>query len=277
MCRGFAAASGTRCGLPAGGLRLLFYDMPKMAGGGHLHQPPVAQSRLRLFSQAAVDVAHADGTFLLALPAVGWYRLPRPSVTAMHFRGSGGGAQFAAGPRLEELAAERLQLIVAPDPRPRLRGAVRPGDGLFQARAGGLERVLYEVDEWLRFKSGETELTLRIKAVLGLAVGHRAVRRRLPRHRAGRAADQSDQAFPRGDRVAQGHSADAADAGRPARSRFRQRAGQYDRRGDGPVAAGSRRLSGVGAPRKLAVVRRQPPPRVCDPWSSAATARRWSG
>ncbi len=32
----------------------------------------------------------------------------------------------------------------------------------------GLERVLYEVDEWLRFKSGETELTLRIKAVLGL-------------------------------------------------------------------------------------------------------------
>jgi hypothetical protein len=31
-----------------------------------------------------------------------------------------------------------------------------------------LERVLYEVDEWLRFKSGESQLTLRIKAVLGL-------------------------------------------------------------------------------------------------------------
>jgi len=31
-----------------------------------------------------------------------------------------------------------------------------------------LERVLYEVDEWLRFKSGESQLTLRAKAVLGL-------------------------------------------------------------------------------------------------------------
>ncbi len=33
----------------------------------------------------------------------------------------------------------------------------------------GLERVLYAVDEWLRFRSGESSVTLGVKAILGLA------------------------------------------------------------------------------------------------------------
>jgi len=39
---------------------------------------------------------------------------------------------------------------------------------VFHALMDGLERVLYAVDEWLRFRSGESNLTLGIKAVFGL-------------------------------------------------------------------------------------------------------------
>jgi hypothetical protein len=35
----------------------------------------------------------------------------------------------------------------------------------------GLERLLYAVDEWLRFRSGESSLTLGVKAILGVAWG----------------------------------------------------------------------------------------------------------
>ena len=39
---------------------------------------------------------------------------------------------------------------------------------VFRAFIDGLERVLYAVDEWLRFRSGESKLTLGIKAIIGL-------------------------------------------------------------------------------------------------------------
>lgn len=39
---------------------------------------------------------------------------------------------------------------------------------VFRAMMDGLERVLYAVDEWLRFRSGESNFTLGIKAVFGL-------------------------------------------------------------------------------------------------------------
>ena len=39
---------------------------------------------------------------------------------------------------------------------------------IFRAFTDGLERVLYAVDEWLRFRSGESNLTLGIKAVFGI-------------------------------------------------------------------------------------------------------------
>lgn len=40
---------------------------------------------------------------------------------------------------------------------------------VFKQILEGIERVLYAVDEWLRFKSGETRFTLIFKAVLGVA------------------------------------------------------------------------------------------------------------
>jgi hypothetical protein len=39
---------------------------------------------------------------------------------------------------------------------------------VFRTLMDGVERVLYAVDEWLRFRSGESNLTLAIKAVVGL-------------------------------------------------------------------------------------------------------------
>lgn len=39
---------------------------------------------------------------------------------------------------------------------------------VFRAMMDGLERVLYAVDEWLRFRSGESTVTLAVKAVVGL-------------------------------------------------------------------------------------------------------------
>ena len=39
---------------------------------------------------------------------------------------------------------------------------------IFRTLMDGLERVLYAVDEWLRFRSGESNLTLAIKAVVGM-------------------------------------------------------------------------------------------------------------
>lgn len=39
---------------------------------------------------------------------------------------------------------------------------------IFRAMMDGLERVLYAVDEWLRFRSGESNFTLAVKAVVGL-------------------------------------------------------------------------------------------------------------
>ncbi len=39
---------------------------------------------------------------------------------------------------------------------------------VFRALMDGLERVLYAVDEWLRFRSGESNITLGVKAIFGL-------------------------------------------------------------------------------------------------------------
>lgn len=49
-----------------------------------------------------------------------------------------------------------------------LMGIVTLVIDIFHTLMDGLERVLYAVDEWLRFRSGESKLTLGIKAVVGL-------------------------------------------------------------------------------------------------------------
>ena len=73
-----------------------------------------------------------------------------------------------AGRDIEELAAERLQLMWH---RVRVHVFLAIFDlvmDFFKNVLEGLERILYEIDEWFRFKSGETTAMLWIKAVLGL-------------------------------------------------------------------------------------------------------------
>jgi hypothetical protein len=150
------------------GLRLLFYEVPKWLAevtfiNRLLRSPAFVFFRKRLLTSLVLT-----GLFCWLFPAVGWYQLPRPSVTALIFVVLAAVLNSRLGRDLEELAAERLQLLWH---RIRVHFFVALFDlvmDFFKHVLEGLERVLYEVDEWLRFKSGETELTLRIKAVLGL-------------------------------------------------------------------------------------------------------------
>ena len=150
------------------GLRVLFYDLPKWLAevtfiNRLLRSPAFLFFRKRLLTSLVLT-----GLFCWLFPAAGWYRLPRPSVTAVIFVALAAVLNSRLGRDLEELAAERLQLLWH---RIRVHVFVALFDlvmDFFKHVLEGLERVLYEVDEWLRFKSGETELTLRIKAVLGL-------------------------------------------------------------------------------------------------------------
>lgn len=149
-------------------LRFLFYDVPKWLAdvtfiNRLLRSPAVVFFRKRLLTSVVLT-----GLFCWLLPAVGWYELPRPSVTACIFVVLAAVLNSRIGRDIEELAAERLQLMWH---RIRVHVFVALFDlvmDFFKHVLEWLERVLYEVDEWLRFKSGESELTLRIKAILGL-------------------------------------------------------------------------------------------------------------
>ena len=84
----------------------------------------------------------------------------------------------------------------------------------FKMLANWVERQLYAVDEWLRFRGGDSQRSLAVKAILGLAVVPHRLRipiRLLP---ARRAAGESGQTLPRGHGLAQGHLADGTATGR---------------------------------------------------------------
>jgi hypothetical protein len=149
-------------------LRFLFYDVPKWLAevtfiNRLLRSPAFVFFRKRLLTSLILTAL-----FCWLLPAVGWYQLPRPSVTACIFVILAGILNSRAGRDIEELAAERLQLMWH---RIRVHVLVALFDlvmDFFKHVLEWLERVLYEVDEWLRFKSGETKVTLGLKAVLGV-------------------------------------------------------------------------------------------------------------
>jgi hypothetical protein len=76
--------------------------------------------------------------------------------------------QSRLGLRLEEVAADQLARtwhLLRADLVP---GLVRWVLYIFRRLVDGVERLLYSVDEWLRFRSGEGRLALLFKLVLGL-------------------------------------------------------------------------------------------------------------
>lgn len=149
-------------------LRLLLYDVPlwlaEVTSINRLLRSPAFQ----FFRKRLLTSLILTGLFCWLLPAAGWYELPQPAVTGCIFVVLAALLNSTFGRDIEELVAERLQLLWH---RLRVRVFVALFDlvmDFFKQVLEGVERVLYEVDEWLRFKSGESELTLRVKALLGL-------------------------------------------------------------------------------------------------------------
>lgn len=110
-------------------------------------------------------------TFVLWLifPTLGMYQQPEPFWAAIIFLCLAVALNSRAGRDLEELTTERLHdtwrrvqthIFVA------LFEAVM---GFFKRVVETIERVLYAVDEWLRFRSGENSVTLVFKGILASA------------------------------------------------------------------------------------------------------------
>jgi hypothetical protein len=128
-----------------------------------LRSAPVIFFRKRLLTSLILT-----GLFCGLFPAVGWYKFPRAPMATLVFVALAAMLNSRAGRDIEELAAERLQLMWH---RVRVHVFLAVFDlvmDFFKNVLEGLERILYEIDEWFRFKSGETRTMLWIKAGLGL-------------------------------------------------------------------------------------------------------------
>jgi hypothetical protein len=128
-----------------------------------LRSAPVVFFRKRLLTASILT-----GVFCGLFPAVGWYRYPQSPMTALVFVALAALLNSRAGRDIEELTAEQMQLLWH---RVRVHVVLAVFDlvlDFFKNVLEGLERVLYEIDEWFRFKSGETRTVLWIKAILGV-------------------------------------------------------------------------------------------------------------
>jgi len=149
-------------------LRLMFYEIPLWLAEVTFINRLLRSPAFLFFRKRLLMSLILTGLFCWLFPAVGWYQLPRPSVTACIFVILAAVLNSKFGRDIEELVAERLQLMWH---RVRVHVFVALFDlvmDFFKEVLEWLERVLYEVDEWLRFKSGESQFTLRVKALLGL-------------------------------------------------------------------------------------------------------------
>ena len=128
-----------------------------------LRSAPVIFFRKRLLTSLILTAV-----FCGLFPAVGWYRFPRAPMAALVFFALAALLNSRAGRDIEELAAEQLQLMWH---RVRVHVVLAVFDlvmDFFKNVLEGLERILYEIDEWFRFKSDETQTMLWIKAILGV-------------------------------------------------------------------------------------------------------------
>ncbi len=106
-----------------------------------------------------------------ALPALGFYDEPNPWLAMGVLVGTFLALNSRVGRDSEELFWEWLGRIWHHIRVTIVIGLFNLIVDLFRQIMDALERVLYAVDEWLRFRSGESSLSLGIKAVLGLVWG----------------------------------------------------------------------------------------------------------
>ena len=149
-------------------LRFLTVDIPVWIAEVTLINRVLRSAPVVFFRKRLLTSLILAGVLCGLFPAAGWYRFPRPPMTALVFVALAALLNSRAGRDIEELAAEQAQLMWH---RVRVHVFLAVFDlvmDFFKNVLEGLERILYEIDEWFRFKSGETRTMLWIKAALGL-------------------------------------------------------------------------------------------------------------
>lgn len=150
-------------------LRFTFADVPRMV----VAYPPVA----RLLQSVPLLLFYRFILAPLLVTALFWRLLPAAGVYPPLDRWRGLGIFFVSllllnsrvGRDTEELAGDFLVRAWRQIHVHLLMGLFTLVVDGIRRLMDGLERLLYAVDQWLRFRSGETGLTLAIKAVGGLA------------------------------------------------------------------------------------------------------------
>lgn len=150
------------------GLRFVFVDVPLWLAEVTLINRILRSAPVIFFRKRLLTSLILTGIFCGLFPLVGWYKFPSPAMALFVFAALAALLNSRAGRDIEELAAERLQLMWH---RVRVHVLLAVFDlvmDFFKHVLEGLERILYEIDEWFRFKSGETKTMLWTKAILGL-------------------------------------------------------------------------------------------------------------
>ncbi len=149
-------------------LRVLFVDIPAWLVEVTFVKRLLASVPVLFFRRRLLLSTLLTGLFCGLIPAVHLYRFPSPAMAGIVFLGLAALLNSRIGRDIEELSAERLQLIWH---RLRARVFVALFDlvmDFFKSVLEWLERILYEIQEWFYFKSNESRTMLWTKAVLGV-------------------------------------------------------------------------------------------------------------
>ena len=149
-------------------LGAVFIDMPvwairNPAIRAFLRSPPIVFLRRLVFVPGVLTAI-----FCLGLPLVGLYGRPPPVGIAGIYLLLAAGLNSRLGRDFEEATADWLEHTWYQIRTRVFIAAFEWTMAVFKSILGFVERFLYAVDEWLRFRSGESKLTLATKAVFGV-------------------------------------------------------------------------------------------------------------
>ena len=150
------------------GLRGLLVDLPALVLGLPLVRRFLASRWVRWVGRYGLKPLLVAGPLWGALWLAGVTAERRLIITAVAFVGTSLALNTRLGRAVEEHVVDWLLSVWQ-----RLRVDFLPGlyrlvMDLFKRILGAVDRLLYRVDEWLRFRKGESRLSLASKAVLGV-------------------------------------------------------------------------------------------------------------